>query len=68
MSLLDNPIHLLILLIVVLLVLGPKRLPEVGRSLGSGMRSFRESLTAPSPPPPTPEAEGLGERVEANGR
>ena len=42
---LDNPIHLLFLLILVLLVFGAKRLPEMGRSLGSGMRGFKESLS-----------------------
>lgn len=39
-----QPSHLIIILIVALLALGPKRLPEVGRSLGTGLRSFRESL------------------------
>ena len=42
---LDNPVHILILLIVLLLVFGAKRLPEVGRSLGDGMRGFKESLS-----------------------
>jgi sec-independent protein translocase protein TatA len=42
---LDNPIHLLFLLIVLLLVFGAKRLPEMGRSLGTGMRGFKESLS-----------------------
>ena len=42
---LDNPVHILFLLIVLLLVFGAKRLPEMGRSLGSGMRGFRESLS-----------------------
>ncbi len=37
--------ELLILLLVVLLVFGPKRLPEMGRSLGKGMREFKESLS-----------------------
>ncbi len=41
---LDNPIHLLFLLILLLLVFGAKRLPEMGRSLGSGMRGFKDSL------------------------
>jgi sec-independent protein translocase protein TatA len=41
---LDNPIHILFLLILLLLVFGAKRLPEMGRSLGSGMRGFKESL------------------------
>jgi sec-independent protein translocase protein TatA len=42
---LDNPIHLLFLLILLLLVFGAKRLPEMGRSLGSGMRGFKDSLS-----------------------
>jgi sec-independent protein translocase protein TatA len=41
---LDNPIHILLLLLVVLLVFGAKRLPEIGRSLGDGMRGFKESI------------------------
>ena len=41
---LDNPIHLLFLLVIVLLIFGAKRLPEMGRSLGSGMRGFKDSL------------------------
>ncbi len=41
---LDNPIHILLLLVVVLLVFGAKRLPEIGRSLGDGMRGFKESI------------------------
>ncbi len=36
--------HIIIVLIVALLVLGPKRLPEVGRSLGRGLREFKESV------------------------
>ena len=46
---LDNPIHILFLLILVLLVFGAKRLPEMGRSLGTGMRGFKDSLTGESP-------------------
>jgi sec-independent protein translocase protein TatA len=41
---LDNPLHILILLVVVLLVFGAKRLPEIGRSLGEGMRGLKGSL------------------------
>jgi sec-independent protein translocase protein TatA len=40
-----GPMELAIVLIVALLVLGPKRLPEVGRSLGNGIREFKDSLT-----------------------
>ncbi len=41
----DNPIHLLFLGVLLLLVFGAKRLPEMGRSLGAGMRGFKESLS-----------------------
>ena len=58
---LESPAHLLIVLIIALIVLGPKRLPEAGRSLESGIRGFKESLTGkddddpPSPPKPVDE-------------
>lgn len=39
-----QPTHLLFVLVIALLVLGPKRLPEVGRSLGRGLRDFRGAL------------------------
>jgi sec-independent protein translocase protein TatA len=37
--------EILLLLLVLLLVFGPKRLPEMGRSMGRGMREFKDSLT-----------------------
>ena len=37
--------ELIVLLIVLLLIFGPKRLPEMGRSLGKGMREFKDSVT-----------------------
>jgi sec-independent protein translocase protein TatA len=40
-----QPTHLLFVLVVALLVLGPKRLPEVGRALGRGLRDFRTALS-----------------------
>jgi sec-independent protein translocase protein TatA len=46
---LDNPLHLAFLLLLVLLVFGAKRLPELGRSLGSGMRGFRDALAGVDP-------------------
>jgi sec-independent protein translocase protein TatA len=42
---LDNPVHILFLLVLLLLVFGAKRLPEMGRSLGTGLRGFKESLS-----------------------
>jgi sec-independent protein translocase protein TatA len=40
-----QPIHLVFLLILALLLFGAKRLPEIGRSLGVGMREFKDSVT-----------------------
>jgi sec-independent protein translocase protein TatA len=42
---LDNPLHIAFLLIVLLLVFGAKRLPEIGRSIGTGMREFKDSIS-----------------------
>jgi sec-independent protein translocase protein TatA len=48
---LDNPIHILFLLVIVLLVFGAKRLPEMGKSLGDGLRGFKESVSGESAGP-----------------
>ena len=40
-----GPTELIIVLVIVLVIFGPKRLPGLGRSLGSGMREFRDSVT-----------------------
>ena len=40
-----QPTHLIFIFVVALLVLGPKRLPEVGRSLGKGIRDFRGAMS-----------------------
>jgi sec-independent protein translocase protein TatA len=42
-----SPSHLLLILVVALVVLGPKRLPEAGRGLGSAIRDFKDSLSTP---------------------
>lgn len=54
---LDNPIHIAFLLILLLLVFGAKRLPEMGRSLGSGLRGFRDSLNGETHAEALPERE-----------
>src|SRR5262249_36502646 len=58
-----GPMEIILLLGLALLLFGAKRLPEIGRSLGSGMREFKDSVTgdrAPEPrselPPPVPAA------------
>jgi sec-independent protein translocase protein TatA len=40
-----GPLEIGIVLLIVLIIFGPKRLPELGRSLGSGMRGFKDSVT-----------------------
>jgi sec-independent protein translocase protein TatA len=52
----ESPVHLLFLGAVALMVLGPKRLPELARALGKGIREFRESIEAGS------EHDGSGSR------
>jgi sec-independent protein translocase protein TatA len=60
---LDNPLHIAFLVVILLLVFGARRLPEIGRSLGSGMREFKDSIsgeakqaTLPAAPQQTVEA------------
>ena len=43
-----GPAELIVVLVIALLVIGPKRLPEVGKSLGKGMREFKDSLSGDS--------------------
>jgi len=72
-----QPTHLLFVLVIALLVLGPKRLPEVGRSLGRGLRDFRGALSGDDSPdevvthaaPPTvePASEPVHEPAEPLG-
>jgi sec-independent protein translocase protein TatA len=55
---LDNPIHIAFVLIVLLLIFGAKRLPEMGKSMGEGLRGFKESISGETPTPtPTLTAE-----------
>jgi sec-independent protein translocase protein TatA len=64
--------ELVLILLVLLLVFGAKRLPEMGRSLGKGMREFKESVTGmdekepPVPPAELPPAEPTTPRTEAS--
>jgi sec-independent protein translocase protein TatA len=50
-----GPTELIIVLVVALLILGPKKLPSAGRSLGEGMRGFKETLTGAKPDVPQSE-------------
>jgi sec-independent protein translocase protein TatA len=58
MSGFDSPAKILIVLVIALVVLGPKRLPEMARSLGTGLREFREEMSGVMhDAPPTPRVD-----------
>jgi sec-independent protein translocase protein TatA len=48
---LDNPLHIAFLVVILLLVFGARRLPEIGRSLGGGMREFKDSISGETKQP-----------------
>jgi sec-independent protein translocase protein TatA len=54
----ENPVHLLFIGAIALIVLGPKRLPEVARALGKGMREFRQAMSGEVQDESPPEREG----------
>jgi len=59
---LENPVHLLFIGAVALIVLGPRRLPELARALGKGVREFREAMSAGEDEhaqPPAPSSNGV---------
>jgi sec-independent protein translocase protein TatA len=43
-----GPLELIIVLVIALVIFGPKRLPDLGKSLGTGMREFKDSITGSS--------------------
>jgi sec-independent protein translocase protein TatA len=44
-QMMPGPMEMVVVLVIALVVFGPKRLPELGKSLGSGMRSFKDSVS-----------------------
>ena len=57
MSGLSNPTHIILLLVIALLLFGARRLPEIGRSLGLGMREFKDSVSGNAKPEATQTSE-----------
>jgi sec-independent protein translocase protein TatA len=54
---LQTPWHIVLLLLIALLLFGGKRLPEIGKSLGHGMREFKDAVTGNSQPDDEPQPE-----------
>jgi sec-independent protein translocase protein TatA len=50
---LTQPWHIIMILLIALMLFGGRRLPEIGRSLGVGMREFKDSITGHGSPEPT---------------
>ncbi len=48
----DSPMHLLILAVVVLVLFGGKKIPEMMKGLGQGVREFKDGMRGDPPPPP----------------
>jgi sec-independent protein translocase protein TatA len=53
----QTPWHIVLLLVIALLLFGGKRLPEIGKALGSGMREFKDAVTGNSPSSSEPQPE-----------
>jgi sec-independent protein translocase protein TatA len=53
-----QPMHLLVILFIALLVFGPKKLPELGKGLGEGIRSFKGALKGTDEDPSKPDSGG----------
>ena len=50
-----QPMHLLLIVLVFMVLFGGKKLADVGKGLGEGIRNFKSSLKGDDPPPPSPE-------------
>ena len=60
-----GPMEIVLVLVVALLILGPKRLPEAGRSIGRGMREFKDSISGVTKDEDTTELTATREREAA---
>ena len=60
-----GPLEIAVVLIIALVILGPKKLPEMGRSVGRGMREFKEAVTGGSDDPKPAQVAAAPVREEA---
>ena len=60
-----QPMHLLVIFIIALFIFGPKRLPELGKGLGDGIRALKEGLREPAAPASTAEKEKTTSEVKS---
>jgi sec-independent protein translocase protein TatA len=60
-----GPLEIVLVLVIALIVLGPKKLPEAGRSIGRGMREFKDSLSGATKDDDEPELTAAREREAA---
>ena len=63
-----GPLEITIVLIIVLVIFGPKRLPDLGRSLGRGMREFKDSVTGKDDPGELESGERADEEADEDER
>jgi sec-independent protein translocase protein TatA len=54
---LTQPWHIILILLIALMLFGGRKLPEIGRSLGTGMREFKDSITGHASPEPSRQLE-----------
>ncbi len=61
-----QPIHLILILIIALVIFGPSRLPDLGRSLGESINEFRNATKEEPPTTPKPAAEAREDTPQAS--
>jgi len=54
--------HLLVILVVALIIFGPKKLPELGKGLGEGIRGFKDAMKTPPEEPKKSESQELAKK------
>jgi sec-independent protein translocase protein TatA len=59
-----GPLEIVVVLVIVLVIFGPKRLPDLGRSLGRGMREFKDSVTGKDSDEPKPELHSSSQEAD----